>query len=165
MAAKHDKVRAQQESAEAGKHQDFVYRCDNISLSFIWDPYLNSTQTRDIVSNPMIMHRQEVDDPLFKAHVAGIIISTGLWHARYSGNEFLTEHRRALDIAARYKPKQSLRDHGVQDAYLAMTPAIILPPPVLNHNWLNSERAITLSPQRLANITENLLLYQNSTLR
>lgn len=162
VAAKYDKVRAQQESAEAGKHQDFVYRSDNFSLSFIWDPYLNSTQAREIISNPMIMHPRNMIDPSSKAHVAGIIISTGLWHARYSGHEFLTEHRRALDVAARYRPKQSLRDHGIRDAYLAMTPAIILPPPVLNHNWLNPERAITLSPQRLANITENLLVYQNT---
>lgn len=160
VAEKYDKSRAEQESAEAGKHEDIFYHNENLQLSFIWDPYLNTSQTTEIIRNPMVMHPRDVTDSSPKSHVAGIILSTGLWHARYSGDEFAKEHRQALDVAAHYTPKKSLKEHKIADAYLALTPAIILPPPVLNHHWLNPERALTLSRERLANITENLLEYQ-----
>lgn len=110
----------------------------------------------------MTLHSVDGGDLSSGSNIAGFIISTGLWHARYSGLEFANEHRRALDMAAQYTPRKRYQSHAARDAYLAVAPAIILPPPVLNHHWLNPERAETLSPQRLANITKNLLEYQET---
>lgn len=163
VAAKHDRSRAQRESVEARKHEDLSYRADDFSLLFIWDPYANTTQTAEILSSPLAMRHHDTDDSSQPwSRTGGVILGTGLWHARYGGEEFSDEHRNALERVARYRLKQTSRSHTVRDAYLALPSFVILPPPILNHEWLNPERAITLNPRRLEYIVQNLLFVEEN---
>ncbi|KAK5950186.1 hypothetical protein OHC33_008901 [Knufia fluminis] len=146
-AAKLDGDNAWRASSEAGKHENLSYQSKNVSLSFLWDPYINTTEATAILD----LRRE---DP----QRAAVTISTGLWQARHGGDTFMQKYQDTLGKAVQHLPHQLnfTLSPGPDPNWLRKTPVIAVPPPFLNTDWLNPERASTLTASRLSRIIYHL---------
>lgn len=63
----------------AGNHSDMAYMTKGVSLDFVWDPFLNRTQS------------------LQANETAMVLLGGGLWFARYIENGGLTEYKSAIE--------------------------------------------------------------------
>ncbi|KAK5083404.1 hypothetical protein LTR70_008241 [Exophiala xenobiotica] len=141
-------------SAEAGKHEDLTYQNEATGLEFVWDPYLNSSRATSLLNLSQV-------DP----QRAAVLISSGLWHARYGGEQFMSEYKEMLRRALHNVPSKNDDSSSQQgnELWLDQTPVIGVPPPHLNHDWLNPERAATLTKSRLSYITSELAAVEASS--
>ncbi|KAJ9663814.1 hypothetical protein H2198_000574 [Neophaeococcomyces mojaviensis] len=152
--------KAREESKNAPKHANLVYQSHGVSLQYRWDTFLNKSETLDLLQD---LHDQpqprsggdHVDFP--QADTAAIVLSSGLWHARYSGTEFAEEYKRVMETAASRIPLRNTTSTTLG------SPVIVLPPPVLNHDWLNPERAATLTEPRMSRILQILASTEQSS--
>lgn len=141
-------------SVQAGKHEDLFYQNEAARLEFVWDPYLNSSRARSI------LNLSQID-----AQRAAVLISTGLWHARYGGENFMSEYKETLRrVLQNVSPKNNITSSQQKNIlWLDHTPVIGVPPPYLNYEQLDPERASTLTESRLSHIVSELVAVEASS--
>ena len=136
---------AEKARAEAGKHEDLVYRNNHTMLSFLWDPYINRSESLSTLDfRPGNMGK------------IGVLLSTGLWHARHGGDDFLQEYNITLDRAFSRLRHDSSIPVQVGNKAPQRFPVIVVPPPHLNFDWLNPARASSLTKPRVLSIVDHL---------
>ncbi|KAK5101104.1 hypothetical protein LTS08_004710 [Lithohypha guttulata] len=126
---------------QAGKHEGLHYRKGNASLAFHWDPYLNGTGTIALLNTPA-------------SHESlGVIFSTGLWYARHGGHDFAQNFNDTITQVTKSIGREEDR----------LVPVIAVPPPHLRHDWLDAERAGTLTLGRILRIVLSLAAVERSS--
>jgi len=144
---------ARKESKDSPKHADLLYHRDGASLQYRWDPFLNKTDTLELLQDlDHHAHPQSLNGHKDSSHTdnAGILLGSGLWHARYNGLDFATEYQNVIATLTSKIPDYNETRTAAKAAVIA------IPPPVLNHDWLNPERAATLTATRMAQILQAL---------
>lgn len=163
-AKKLNETAADEEMQEAGKHEDLTFEDDDLTVDFIWDPFLNSSSLRrELLSYLNDDTRDEADtlEPTGLVTVGG-----GLWYARHFGSDSLDRFRDALDyvaplVAAKRTMEsadysfQSLQTRG-GGSHVYLTPVQI---PL--YDVLSPSRASTMTPGKINPM--NQYLYNLST--
>ena len=148
-AEKLDRVETQHAIYKAEKHSNVTFPKDGVDLSFVWDPYLNSSALQNSL----------------KAYSSGseqaasiFIIGGGLWHAANLGDKYLEEYRDAIDklmsfmnpewSEGRRKPYTETFDAGPNDGHLL----ILAPVQVPRYKDLEPKRAASITPEKITSM-------------
>ncbi|KAL9044959.1 MAG: hypothetical protein Q9214_001943 [Letrouitia sp. 1 TL-2023] len=144
---------------EVEKHSDIELSRFNISVKFIWDPFLNSTDLhRELAGYPVPVKGNA-------KHINGttglIVIGGGLWHARHLGIKSLNSYKIAVDsaislITARQDRKLSIHsafntipERSTKDVYM-------VPVPIPLYDILSPSRAATITPTKINGMNKYL---------
>ena len=147
-ARKLDAERAYQEQHLAQKHMDLSFSYEDLSVIFIWDPYLNSSRLQTQLSSTSVPSEPGSAD----STPSIILLGGGLWHARYLGNDSLPYFSEAVDNIANFMSK----DHAIIPQ--ARGPLTLLAPvQVPWYESLDQERSQTVTPARVKAMNEYLL--------
>ncbi|KAL8789963.1 MAG: hypothetical protein Q9213_000849 [Squamulea squamosa] len=142
---------------EAGKHEDLSF-ADDVTVDFIWDPFLNSSRLRTEILSSLNDDIQEAAD---STDTAGFItVGGGLWYARHFDLDSLDRYRDSLDyvaplLSARkggywlYSPQSS--EKGKTGHHVYMTPVQV---PL--YEVLSPLRASTITPTKIIPMNEYL---------
>ncbi|KAL8806288.1 MAG: hypothetical protein Q9182_001435 [Xanthomendoza sp. 2 TL-2023] len=163
-AKKLNKTGADEKMRKAGKHQDLAFEDKDVTVDFIWDPFLNtSTLRRDLVPYGT---REDADT----VETGGLItIGGGLWYARHFGSDWLDHFRDTLNYIiplvadktatsfARYSPLSSSQSRS-SGHHVYLTPVEIP-----HYDVLSPLRAATITPDKVNPMNE--YLYNLSTTR
>ena len=134
MARKINASAAIEKEVSVDRHQSFTFEQGNISLQFVWDPFV---QLNDSVLNDLI----HVEDN--ESLQLPVIWSTGLWQTRHHGDHYLESLNQALV--------------NIQDiSSNTSRSAIVVPPPYMQREHFDLGKAATLTRQRISHV--NLLL-------
>jgi len=137
---------------------DVTLDVEDVSLEFIWDPWLNSTRLREELTH----FRPATSWPAIHGHdddPAALVVlgSPGLWAARNGGDAYFNLFRRSVDAVRPYLSRP-VTPHGRADvAYRDLDNHILLAP--VQVPWfakLSSRRAETLSPPRIQRMNDFL---------
>lgn len=116
-------------SNELPQHADIHYRAEQTSIHFLWDPYLNKSNTIYLFQTAL------------SGDTAGIFFGAGLWHARYGGAE-------ELEILSTTFGQIHPRNTD--------TTLVAIPPPHIAYEHLNAGRSSTITPERVTRIITEL---------
>ncbi|KAL8807674.1 MAG: hypothetical protein Q9200_004574 [Gallowayella weberi] len=163
-AKKLNKTMADEKMRKAGKHEDLTFEDKDVTVDFIWDPFLNtSTLRRDLLPYDT---REDADT----VETGGLItVGGGLWYARQFESDWLDHFRDTLDYIiplvadktainfARYSPLSSSQP-GSSGHHVYLTPVEIP-----HYDVLSPLRAATITPDKVNPMNE--YLYNLSTTR
>ncbi|KAL8678026.1 MAG: hypothetical protein Q9186_005595 [Xanthomendoza sp. 1 TL-2023] len=161
-AKKLDKTVADDQMRGAGKHEDLTFEDKDVTVDFIWDPFLNSsTLRRDLLP-------YDTSEDADTVETGGLItIGGGLWYARHFGSDSLDHFRNTLDYViplvadqrytnfSQYSPLSSAQPRN-GGHHLYLTPVEI---PL--YNVLSPSRDATITPDKVNPMNE--YLYNLST--
>jgi hypothetical protein len=167
-AQKLDKDWVGDRQQERHKHEDLHLVVNNARLSFMWDPWLNSTAFREELVAYMDRNRPGITAEEKKVHPSDgrtrsvlLFIGGGLWHARHLGGEYLPAFNHVVDRVAavmstthdRLTSPANIRSHGkdgVDDQIFFMP---VLDPIV---DRLSPSRETTISPNKIRAMNDHL---------
>lgn len=163
-AKKLNTTAADEEMRQAGKHENLVFEADEVTVDFIWDPFLNtSSLRRELLS----YHSDHLLESMNTVPSAGLItIGGGLWYAQKFHSDWLDRFRDSMDYAAPllgvkkgtasalYNAPKSTRERDGQHVY--MTPVQV---PL--YESLSPSRASNMTPAKINPMNE--YLYNLST--
>ncbi|KZT61315.1 Cas1p-domain-containing protein [Calocera cornea HHB12733] len=131
---------------DGGKHTDhtLVSGAQSMSLEFLWDPYLNSTGTREVLSVPA-----RGQPP------ALIVLGSGLWYLRNPGSGGLPAWEKMVDATFSLLSAASTRAEG--GGLPAADEIVFLPVEAPVHAKLNPERQRTIHPSDVQAMNSDLL--------
>ncbi|KAF2624956.1 Cas1p-domain-containing protein [Macroventuria anomochaeta] len=158
---------------ELDKHEDLHLEKDGARLSFLWDPFLNSTGFRGELK--AYMDRNKPDNSLEdkklqpsdgKRRSVLLFIGGGLWHARHLGDDYLLAFNHVVDRVAavmstthdRLTSPANIRAHGTDgvDDQIFFTP--VLDPMV---DRLSPSREVTITQSKIWAMNDHLQLWSN----
>ncbi|KAL9581940.1 MAG: hypothetical protein Q9212_003593 [Teloschistes hypoglaucus] len=157
-AKKLNATAADEEMREADRHKNLTFDGDDVTVNFIWDPFLNSSSVRrEVLSHAdSRTHKHDGAD-----QAAGLItIGAGLWYARHFESDWLDRFRSSVDVltpllsvnnganSATPSPS-SVNRGGTLHAYLA-------PVQVPLYDVLSPSRASTMTPGKINPMNEYL---------
>jgi len=150
------------EQGEEERHTDHRLSLQDVSLVFIWDPYLNSSGLhRELMAaSPSASGADIVETP------AILLVGGGLWPARYLEDDYLPRFKDSFGQILRIVTFQdemlidsrhagSTNDERQVDSFVSFAPV-----PVLAYEALSLPRAETITPEKVD--TMNLHLQQVS---
>ncbi|KAI4213798.1 MAG: hypothetical protein LQ351_003491 [Letrouitia transgressa] len=137
---------------EVEKHSDIELSRFNITIQFIWDPFLNSTGLHRELAGHSIPAQNNAN------HINGtaglVVIGGGLWHARHLGTKSLDSYTTRVDsivslITAREVEKRSIHsafntipERSTKDIYM-------IPVTIPLYDILSPSRAATITPTKI----------------
>ena len=149
-----------QEQVQEDRHADHYVSHRDISVSFIWDPYLNSST----------LHR-ELEEASLSPEVAAnvdttalLLVGGGLWHARYLQGQYLPFFEDSLKDISQTMVNQGKRPLERQiprsgPGFFETDSLIVLAPVLVpQYELLTPPRAETIRPEKIE--TMNLYLRQ-----
>ena len=147
-ARKLDAERAHREQHLAQKHTDMHFQHEDLSLVYIWDPFLNTSILHTQLESTSLPRQSSMRE----SPPAIIVVGGGLWHARYLGEDSLPQFIRAVDKIAPFmsRDRASLPRLG--------NPLTILAPVQIPwYESLDQERNHSIKPARVEAMNEHLL--------
>ncbi|KAL9128297.1 MAG: hypothetical protein Q9217_003002 [Psora testacea] len=147
-ARKTNAEQAYREQHLAQKHTDLKFEHDNLSLVFLWDPYLNSSNLQEHLSTPSTPSQASSPD----SNAAIILVGGGLWHARYLGEDSLPDFTKAIENITAFMNKEHASIPQTQS-----TLKLLAPVQIPWYESLNHERSQTITPSRVEAMNEHLL--------
>lgn len=109
-ARKLDAKGADQARHYAEKHEDVTFSRADVTLEFIWDPFLNSsTLHQHLAARRDSRDPREQDDKNASKSAAVTLVGGGLWHAQHFGENSLKPFKDSLDTIV------WLTSHGEHD--------------------------------------------------
>ncbi|KAH7041054.1 10 TM acyl transferase domain found in Cas1p-domain-containing protein, partial [Microdochium trichocladiopsis] len=145
------------------RHQNLDFQSENVTVEFIWDPWLNSTQSlsRMAVDSESHSHKVSADlaDPSARIPISLLVAgSPGLWATRYGGEQYMDIFKDRLDQAQNLFATifgQSWAPNEL--GYNMRIPLVLLTPvQVLDHQHLEDDRATTMTSQRVTALNDYL---------
>ncbi|KAK6950164.1 hypothetical protein Daesc_008490 [Daldinia eschscholtzii] len=155
------------------KHHNLFFRTDCAQLDFIWDPWLNSSTSYDILKNfnalPPTLSEQstEMNEQSPMLIVLG---APGFWAARYGGDDYLNIFKRAIAGISPYLSPDldknistamtTTRNSGGVTSKIFLTPVGIP-----NYEDLAPNRSKSITPDRVEEMNYHLsrVFTRNST--
>ncbi|KAJ4991773.1 Cas1p-like protein [Stagonosporopsis vannaccii] len=158
---------------ELDKHEDLHLEVGRARLSFMWDPYLNSTSFNEELKAYMDRNRPESSEAEKSLHPSNgkrrsvlLYIGGGLWHARHLGDEYLPAFNRVVDRVAavmstthdRLTSPANIRAHGHDgvDDQIFFAP---VPDPIVDR--LSPSRETTITQNKVWAMNDHLQLWSN----
>lgn len=158
---------------ELDKHEDLHIEVGLARLSFMWDPWLNSTNFNEELKAYMDRNKPENSEAETRAHPSNgkrrsvlLYIGGGLWHARHLGDEYLPAFNRVVDRVAavmstthdRLTSPANIRAHGHDgvDDQIFFAP---VPDPVVDR--LSPSRETTITRNKVWAMNDHLQLWSN----
>ncbi|KAL9031867.1 MAG: hypothetical protein Q9196_000122 [Gyalolechia fulgens] len=83
---------------QAGKHEDLTFEQGDVTIDFIWDPFLNSSTLRGELLSYLSDGLQDNTDTFGKAGL--VTVGGGLWYARNFGSDSLDQFKDSIDYLA-----------------------------------------------------------------
>ena len=140
------------------KHSDIDFNRYNVTVKFIWDPFLNSTTWhRELIYYAETVSRstKHLDRP------AGLmVVGGGLWHARHFGTNSLKSYEDAVNRVVQltntghhtsHTDFQSINKPRMLNNYVYLTPVQI---PI--YDYLSPSRAASITPNKVNAMNEYL---------
>ena len=132
-------------------HADHHLDLQNVSVQFVWDPYLNSSGlSREIIAASLSAEGADLAD-----NTAILLVGGGLWHARYLDEDYLSQFEDSLTRISQLIPANSHealekryfqpRTNGLDTNNLI----VFAPVPVLAYESLSKPRAATITPDKV----------------
>lgn len=87
----------------AQKHQSQSFGQADVTVDFIWDPYLNSTDLHQQLATYQNSWDPTGDSFETNESPAIILVGGGLWHMRHLGEAFLTEYKASIEQVIRHE--------------------------------------------------------------
>lgn len=152
-------------------HEDLHLEVAGARLSFLWDPWLNSTAFRGelkayIDRNKPQNGEKKMQPSDGKTRSVLLFIGGGLWHARHLGDEYLTTFNRVVDRVAavmstthdRLTSPGNIQAHGDDgvDDQIFFAP---LPDPLLDR--LSPSQEVTITQNKIWAMNDHLQLWSN----
>ena len=147
-ARKFNAEQAYQEQHLAQQHTDLSFRYGDISVVFLWDPYLNSSKSHTQLSSALLPGQSNSAE----ITSAIVLIGGGLWHARYLGDDSLPSFSQAVNHISFFMDKTHALLPQTRGALTILTPVQI--------PWyesLSEGRRDTITPDRVKAMNEHLL--------
>lgn len=144
-------------------HQDLDFQNGNISVEYIWDPWLNTTHLLDTVARISEVKSPKATKEAADANAAGhasllVLGAPGLWAARYAGDDYIEVFQHNMEfmqsiIKTTFTPLSAAHGYGLKSS----VPRVYWTPvQSLNHQHLNSERAETMTAGRIQDMNNYL---------
>ncbi|RDW84601.1 putative cas1-containing protein [Coleophoma cylindrospora] len=150
-----------QERAEEGidelmemeqKHMDLEFVLDEVTLQFIWDPWMNSTGLDNELSKFRPNPTGEEDD-----ESAGLILlgAPGLWYARHGQDNFFRDFKEAVDKVIPFMdhstPEETMIPMEKPFPIRKQSPNFLLMAPIQVpwYQWLSPSREATITPEKI----------------
>ncbi|KAI9849820.1 MAG: hypothetical protein M1837_000034 [Sclerophora amabilis] len=153
VAKKLDAGKADMTKANADKHSDLVFESGEVSVEYIWDPFLNSSRLQDELA------AFEVDPHSEESQSAAVILAGGgLWFARYFEVNPLKEFKESIDAIMPYMIEASRNSSSVAAARPtgSSNSLILAPVQVPWYDSLSPSRKATLTPEKIDNMNDYL---------
>ncbi|MCJ1409715.1 hypothetical protein MMC19_003797 [Ptychographa xylographoides] len=135
-----------QEYNTSSKHQDITFQNEsNVSLRFVWDPYLNSTALVNEVTHYSQKVQQLGKQDLEENPSAGILIGGGLWHSCYLTNSsFQYRFEESISRVLAPLPSYNTQDN---DDHLLLAPVLSPSYDLLSvaHTTITAEKVDTMN--------------------
>lgn len=158
---------------ELDKHEDLHLEVGRARLSFMWDPWLNSTDFSEELKAYMDRNKPDISEVEKASHPSNgkrrsvlLYIGGGLWHARHLGDEYLTAFNHVVDRVAavmstthdRLTSPANIRAHGHDgvDDQIFFAP---VPDPIVDR--LSPSRETTITPNKVRAMNDHLQLWSN----
>ena len=169
-ASKLNKTKADNLRHSIPKHTDIFFSQHDATssevmqntLKFYWDPYFNLTHSTPKQGTASLMMMNESDH----TSVRLVVVSTGLWHARYLGDSYLAEFNQTtrnlravseLNLA----DIQGARRYSSFSLPSKRTTLVVLPVLHTNHTNLTGDRAASLTTDRISKLDTHLQSVQH----
>lgn len=135
------------DASSAQKHVDITVEKSDVTLEFIWDPWLNSSRLHSELSsyNYRKTHSEVGNAP------ALVLMGCGLWYARHENLNGLKMWKDSLDNVVQYM--------GEGPKAVGMTGSdLLLLSPVIVPAWakLSGNRKATITPQKISAMNQYL---------
>lgn len=147
-------------------HTSFSIGAIGVSIEFVWDPYLNSTDLRRELAAASV----SMSGVNTVGTTAALLIGGGLWHARYlDEGSFLERFKHSIEAISESTSLHNARNAGGTLRRYSFGPldegslVLLAPVPVPLYYALSPERAKTITPPKVDNL--NLYLYQQTDMR
>jgi N-acetylneuraminate 9-O-acetyltransferase len=140
----------------AEKHSDETFQHGDARLKFTWDPFLNATSDPSWLGLDLNSY-----SPWNGASTAAVLFSSGLWHAKHLGDDYLEAYKtqvKSLTTALSEKSQISALDGILPPAYRRPSNRIPMFLPVIqpDQRRMNADRASSLTTDRLDPMNEFL---------
>ncbi|RPB03645.1 Cas1p-domain-containing protein [Choiromyces venosus 120613-1] len=124
---------------EVGEHVDITVTKDDVTLKFIWDPYLNSSALATELAK-FNDGTTNVDSD----SAAFVLMGSGLWYARHENLNGLKKWKDNIDEVV-----QHMRE-GRTSTDLAGSDILLLAPVLVpQYEWLTDDRRETITPEKI----------------
>ena len=146
-----------EEMRQAGKHEDLMFTINDITLSFAWDPFLNTSSLELAVSSNFENHLSENE---ISVQTSGfVVVGGGLWYARHFRSDWLVRFQAALDHAS---TSLQLQQEKTRPLYVPTSRSgggngehvYMLPVQEPLYNSLSPSRASNMTPARINPMNE-----------
>lgn len=135
-----------------GEHVDAEWKSGTTTVSFMWDPYLNSTSLEQELKS----FRYEPSLKNESNPTTGLLFlrAPGLWHARNDGENYLKYFKQNVDRLPKYINPRILKQLGGREE----SPNLLLMSPMLvpYYDALNDVRKATITPERVERMNDYL---------
>ncbi|KAL8839007.1 MAG: hypothetical protein Q9170_001938 [Blastenia crenularia] len=158
-AKKLNATAADEEMREVGKHEDLVFEEGDVTVDFIWDPFLNSSSLRRELLSYLDDNLQPDEDTVGKASL--VTVGGGLWYARHFQSDWMHQFRDSIDYLAPLlgfkggkKPglySSPSRRKGENPHHIYVTPVEIP-----YYDVLSPSRASSMTPNKINPMNEYL---------
>ncbi|CUS09481.1 unnamed protein product [Tuber aestivum] len=120
----------------AGEHIDISVTKDDVTLKFIWDPYLNSSA--------LAAELARFGGGVSSGSAALVLMGSGLWYARHENLNGLKKWKDNIDEVVQY-----MRE-GRTSTDLAGSDILLLSPVLVpQYDWLTDDRRETITPDKI----------------
>ncbi|KAI8994499.1 10 TM acyl transferase domain found in Cas1p-domain-containing protein [Pilobolus umbonatus] len=121
---------------EGPRHSNrkFVFGEENLTLEFWWDPYLNTTQTIDLLGGKSAMIKPSL-----------LILGSGLWHMRYLEDDYFPQWQSTMDYIF-----NSVKSRHIADA------TVLSPIEIPKYDQLSKDRLMHITPEKISKMNEYL---------
>lgn len=89
---------ADEEMREVGKHEDLAFEENDVTIDFIWDPFLNSSSLRQELLSYLNNDLPDDADTIGRAGL--VFVGGGLWYARHFESDSLEQFKESFDYLA-----------------------------------------------------------------
>ena len=148
MARKLEK-NAEQQIDLSNRHQDLKFGASNITLRFVWDPFMNST----LFQQWLEIFMSEEGSPLV-SKPAILFIGGGLWHARHLEGSSLSSYKKSIDIIQSKKSniplgEKSSGSWSLSGRDFSQDLLLVSPVQLPFYSKLSEGRALSMTPSRI----------------
>lgn len=148
-AARLDTTKAKKLESTTDKHSNITFKHNNVSVEFLWDPYIEKNETLDTIQE---RHKSDHHSSLNVTQpLVNIVLSSALWHIKNDQELLQTKYWNMLEKIAE---RVQLSPHDdVQQSHTPLSIAF-LPPPAVITDRLDPGRAVHITQSRVESVVD-----------
>ena len=139
-----NKKAAVQENSKAEKHSDLSFTANGSTIHFLWDPFLNSSQTSLYMTQSRVSGKDLDRSPRHGL----VVVGGGLWFARDERSS-VDRFKDSVDLITRKLPAPDINSKGKHRP-------LLMPVQLPYYDKLNKEYRQAMDPRKIANMNAYL---------